>query len=51
MEEKLEQNEVLRFLEMNIDTYAIDLIGNSWAVDVKKDLTVVRNMLNKKREK
>lgn len=49
--EKLEQNEVLRFLEMNIDTYAIDLIGNSWAVDVKKDLTVVRNMLNKKREK
>lgn len=49
--EKLEQNEVLRFLEMNIDTYAIDLKGNSWAVDVKKDINIVKNMLKKMRQK
>ncbi len=46
--EILEQNEVLRFLEMNVDTYAINLKGNSWAVDEKKDIAVVRRMLGKR---
>ena len=46
--ELLEQNEVLRFLEMNIDTYAINLKGNSWAVDEKKDIAIVRKMLAKR---
>lgn len=46
--EFLEQNEVVRFLEMNIDTYAINLKGNSWAVDEKKDVEIVKRMLSKK---
>ena len=46
--EFLEGNEVLRFLEMNIDTYAINLKGNSWAVDLPKDVEIVKKMLAKK---
>jgi 3-deoxy-manno-octulosonate cytidylyltransferase (CMP-KDO synthetase) len=46
--EFLEGNEVLRFLEMNIDTYAINLKGNSWAVDLPKDVEIVKKMLTKK---
>ena len=45
--EKLEGNEILRFLEMNINTYAINLIGNNWAVDEKKDLEIVKKYLRK----
>ena len=46
--EFLEQNEVVRFLEMGINTYAIDLSGNSWAVDEKKDLSVIKKIISKK---
>jgi len=46
--EKLEGNEILRFLEMGVDSYAIDLKGDNWAVDEKKDLKIVEKILNKK---
>ena len=49
--EKIEGNEILRFLEMGIDTYAINLIGDNWAVDEKKDLKVVERILNKESNK
>ena len=49
--EKIEGNEILRFLEMGIDTYAVDLIGDNWAVDEKKDLRVVEKILSKKKYK
>ena len=44
--EKIEENEVLRFMEIGIDVYAIDLIGNSWAVDEKKDINVIKKFLS-----
>jgi len=49
--EKIEGNEILRFLEIGIDTYAINLIGDNWAVDEKKDLAVVKKILNKENYK
>ena len=36
---------------MGIDTYAVDLIGDNWAVDEKKDLRVVEKILSKKKYK
>ena len=48
---EFEGNEILRFLEMGIDTYAVDLIGDNWAVDEKKDLRVVEKILSKKKYK
>jgi 3-deoxy-manno-octulosonate cytidylyltransferase (CMP-KDO synthetase) len=44
--EKIEENEVLRFMEIGIDVYAIDLIGKSWAVDEKKDINFIKKFLS-----
>lgn len=45
----IEDNEIIRFLEIDIPVYCVDLIGDSWAVDEFKDLEVVKNrMLEKK---
>jgi hypothetical protein len=33
---------------MGVDSYAIDLKGDNWAVDEKKDLKIVEKILNKK---
>lgn len=43
--ENLEDNEIIRFLEMGQDVYCIDMIGDSWAVDEKKDIEIVINKL------
>ncbi len=43
--EKIEDNEIIRFLEIGIDVYCIDMIGDSWAIDEKKDLTVLKRIL------
>ena len=43
--EKIEDNEIIRFLEIGIDVYCIDMIGDSWAIDEKKDLIVLKNIL------
>lgn len=40
-----EDNEIIRFLEIDIPVYCIDLIGDSWAVDEFKDLEVVKNRM------
>ena len=45
----LEDNEIIRFLEINIPVYCVDMIGDSWAVDEKKDLQIVeKRILNEK---
>jgi 3-deoxy-manno-octulosonate cytidylyltransferase (CMP-KDO synthetase) len=44
--DKIEDNEIIRFLELNIDVYCVDLVGNSWAVDELKDLKIVEEILN-----
>ena len=41
----LEDNEIIRFLEIGIPVYCIDMIGDSWAVDEPKDLEIVEQKL------
>ena len=41
----LEDNEIIRFLEIGVPVYCIDMIGDSWAVDVPKDLEIVEQKL------
>ena len=48
--EEIEDTEILRFLEIDIPVYCIDLIGDSWAVDERKDLLEVENRLIKMKE-
>ena len=43
----LENNEIIRFLEINVPVYCIDMIGDSWAVDEKKDIKIVESLLKK----
>jgi 3-deoxy-manno-octulosonate cytidylyltransferase (CMP-KDO synthetase) len=40
-----EDNEIIRFLEIGVPVYCIDLIGDSWAVDEFKDLEIVSKRL------
>ena len=42
--EKIEDNEIIRFLEIGIDVYCIDMIGNSWAID-EKDIVILKKIL------
>jgi 3-deoxy-manno-octulosonate cytidylyltransferase (CMP-KDO synthetase) len=48
--DKIEDNEIIRFLELNIDVYCVDVIGNSWAVDEIKDIKIVEEILNNDRD-
>ena len=41
----LEDNEIIRFLEINIPVYCTDMIGDSWAVDEEKDLKIVEDRM------
>ena len=45
--EEIEDTEILRFLEIDIPVYCIDLIGDSWAVDEPKDLLEVESRIIK----
>jgi len=48
----LEDNEIIRFLEIGTPVYCTDLIGNSWAVDEFKDVTIVEERIkNENNEK
>ena len=41
----LEDNEIIRFLEIGISVYCIDMVGDSWAVDEPKDLAIVEEKM------
>ena len=43
--EKIEDNEIIRFLEIGIPVYCIDVIGDSWAIDEEKDLKIVQDLI------
>ena len=43
--QKIEDNEIIRFSEIGIPVYCVDVIGDSWAVDEKKDLSIVENLI------
>ncbi len=44
--EKIEDNEIIRFLELDIPVYCVDVIGDSWAVDEKKDIKIVEELID-----
>ena len=46
--EKLEDNEIIRFLEIGQDVYCVDMVGDSWAVDEEKDIEIVISRLKNK---
>ena len=46
--DKIEDNEIIRFLELGIPVYCTDVIGDSWSVDEKKDIEVVKRIMLKK---
>ncbi len=43
----LEDNEIIRFLEINIPVYCVNMIGDSWAIDEKKDIKIVEDRIKK----
>ena len=43
--ERIEDNEIIRFLEIGTPVYCVDVIGNSWAVDEEKDLRIVEKLI------
>jgi len=45
--EKIEDNEIIRFLELDIPVFCVDVIGDSWAVDEMKDIKIVEELINK----
>jgi len=46
--EKIEESDIIRFLELDIPVFCIDLIGDSWAVDEMKDIEIVENLINQR---
>tara|TARA_Y100001970_G_scaffold128150_1_gene158219 strand:- start:357 stop:1085 length:729 start_codon:yes stop_codon:yes gene_type:complete len=46
--DQIEDNEILRFLEIGMDVYSIDMIGDSWAVDELKDIKIVEDIINER---
>jgi len=47
--EETEDNEILRFLEIGIPVYCVDVIGDSWAVDIPQDLEIVKRKIEKQK--
>jgi len=43
--DKLEDNEIIRFLEIGVPVYCVNVIGDSWAVDEPKDLEMVEQLM------
>ena len=43
--EEIEDNEIIRFIEIGIPVYCADVIGDSWAVDERKDIKIVEELI------
>ena len=43
--DKIEDNEIIRFLEIGEPVYCVDVIGDSWAVDELKDIEIVEKRM------
>ncbi|MEM4396784.1 MAG: 3-deoxy-manno-octulosonate cytidylyltransferase [Candidatus Woesearchaeota archaeon] len=48
--DKIEDNEIIRFLEIGIPVYCIDVIGDSWAIDEEKDIKIVEKIIQERGE-
>ena len=49
--DQIEDNEIIRFLEIGVPVYCIDMIGDSWAVDEKKDIEIVEKRMKSNEKK
>ena len=49
--DKLEGIEINGMLEAEINVHTINMVGDNWAVDVKKDIKIVENILKKNKRK
>ena len=49
--EKIEDNEIIRFLEIGTPVYCVDVVGDSWAVDEKKDIKIVEKLILEEKDK
>ena len=45
--DKIEDNEIIRFLEIGLPVYCTRVMGNSWSVDEEKDIEIVEDILKK----
>ncbi|TVP82013.1 MAG: 3-deoxy-manno-octulosonate cytidylyltransferase [Puniceicoccaceae bacterium] len=43
--DRIEQLDIIRFLELDIPVHCIDMIGDSWAVDEAKDVKIVEERM------
>jgi 3-deoxy-manno-octulosonate cytidylyltransferase (CMP-KDO synthetase) len=43
--DKIEDNEIIRFLEIGEPVYCVDVIGDSWAIDEFKDIEIVEKRM------
>ena len=46
--EVIEDNEIIRFLEIGLPVYCVDVTGDSWAVDIPQDIEIVERKLKEK---
>jgi len=46
--EKIEDNEIIRFLEIGVPVYCVDVIGDSWAVDIPEDIEIVKRKIKQR---
>ena len=44
--EKIEESDIIRFLELDIPVFCVDVVGDSWAVDEMKDIKIVEQLIN-----
>lgn len=49
--DKVEGIEINAMLETDIEVFTIKMIGDNWAVDVKKDIKIVEKIMNKRTKK
>ena len=46
--ELIEDNEIIRFLEIGIPVYCTEVIGDSWAIDMPEDVKIVTKIMKEK---
>ena len=46
--ELIEDNEIIRFLEIGIPVYCTELIGDSWAIDTPEDVEIVNKLMEER---
>ena len=48
--EEIEDNEIVKFIEIGVPVYCIDMVGDSWAIDEEKGIRIVEDILDGRNE-